>query len=101
MRLVRLPYLDYYYIMTPRQKENWFKEQADMVCNSIAFWEKKVADLSEESLGGYDEDDNLYLDADDTKAQELKYLISHLQFDMREMERLEKEYQTYVKTKGE
>ena len=91
--------------MTLQEEEQFLKEQAEMVCNSIAFWEKKIAEFNSGGVTGKDEDDDIYFDGDSiegerTMADELKYLISHLQFDVREMEKLDKKCKLFIRKRG-
>ena len=93
--------------MTIQEEEQYLKEQAELVCNSIAFWESKIGEFSasqdnqvggalepEETLTWFDEEEEE--EQEENVPKELVYLVGHLQFDLREMERLEQRCKAFA-----
>ena len=92
--------------MTLQEEEQYLKEQGELVCESIAFWEKRIVEFQkteDNQIGGSieGEDSLSWFEGEEpeSKDKELAYLIGHLQFDLREMERLDERCKIFLKKK--
>ena len=85
-------FLCYTINMRPEKEEALLKDHAEVLFNSLAFWETKISELLEKE-DWTDEFD--VFDVEEDQQQELHYLYGKLQFDMREMERLDKKFRKF------
>ena len=83
--------------MNPKEKK--LRDKADLISESYIFWDSEVertilrADELVEKFSDSDEERNLYEQLQD----KLGYFIGHLEFEKREMSKLEKEIQNFMR----